>query len=199
STLTMTWDREIFETFPHLRSVVLHADRVKRRRLLQEEADVYIINHDGVKILLRELIDRKDINLVIIDELAVGRNPSTQLHKVLRELASQKPWVWGMTGSPTPNAPTDAWGQARMLTPERGQGRLRAPLDRRDRDRVTVAELAVGPAPGTEPHEVLRALASPKPGVWGMPGSPAPIAPPAAWGQAAPVPPRRVARSFRAF
>jgi SNF2 family DNA or RNA helicase len=130
STLTMTWDREIFESFPHLRSVVLHADRVKRRRLLQEEADVYIINHDGVKILLRELIDRKDINLVIIDELAVGRNPSTQLHKVLRELASQKPWVWGMTGSPTPNAPTDAWGQARILTPERVPRSFRAFRDK---------------------------------------------------------------------
>lgn len=119
STLTMTWDREIFEVFPHLKTAVLHGDRKKRLKLLAEDADVYIVNHDGVKILLRELVDRKDINLVIVDELAVFRNQGTDLHKALRELVSQKAWVWGMTGSPTPNAPTDAWGQARLLTPER--------------------------------------------------------------------------------
>jgi SNF2 family DNA or RNA helicase len=28
-------------------------------------------------------------------------------------------YVWGMTGSPTPNEPTDAWGLAKLLTPER--------------------------------------------------------------------------------
>jgi SNF2 family DNA or RNA helicase len=26
-------------------------------------------------------------------------------------------WVWGLTGSPTPNEPTDAWGQCKIVTP----------------------------------------------------------------------------------
>lgn len=130
STLTMTWDREAFEHFPHLKTIVLHAERERRRRLLAEDADLYIVNHDGLKILKHDLLARRDINLLIVDELAVFRTPSTQLHKVLREIASQKQWVWGMTGAPTPNAPTDAWGQARILTPERVPKSFRAFRDK---------------------------------------------------------------------
>jgi SNF2 family DNA or RNA helicase len=32
-------------------------------------------------------------------------------------LVMKAPYVWGMTGSPTPNEPTDAWGLAKMITP----------------------------------------------------------------------------------
>lgn len=31
----------------------------------------------------------------------------------------QRAWVWGLTGTPTPNAPTDAWGQCRLINPAR--------------------------------------------------------------------------------
>jgi SNF2 family DNA or RNA helicase len=71
-----------------------------------------------VKVLEDDLHRRPDIDLVIIDELAqVARNAQTDRWKSLRTLLGIRKWTWGMTGTPTPNAPTDAWAQARLITP----------------------------------------------------------------------------------
>jgi hypothetical protein len=51
STLVPVWEREIFITFPHLSSVVLHGSKEARRKRLQEAHDIYVINHDGVGVL----------------------------------------------------------------------------------------------------------------------------------------------------
>lgn len=122
STLERTWGDEIFANFPHLRVNVLHGTREKRMKLLDMEADIYLINHDGIKTagFLEAMAVREDINLVIIDEIAqVGRNASADRWKVLNKLCNKQVprRVWGMTGKPTPNAPTDAWAQVRIINP----------------------------------------------------------------------------------
>ena len=119
STLERTWGDELFNHFPHLQFNVLHGTAAKRRVLLSDKTvDVYIINHDGVKVLEDDLHQRPDIDLVVIDELAqVARNAQTDRWKSLRTLLGIRKWTWGMTGTPTPNAPTDAWAQARLITP----------------------------------------------------------------------------------
>lgn len=118
STLTTVWEREIFSIFPHRRAITLHGTRAKRLALLEEEADFYIINHDGMVILENELQDRVDINAFILDELAVLRNSKTKRWKAINRLCQTRRFVWGMTGSPTPKAPTDAYGQVKLLTPQ---------------------------------------------------------------------------------
>jgi SNF2 family DNA or RNA helicase len=35
----------------------------------------------------------------------------------MRNFAKRFPWVWGMTGRPMPNTPTDVWAQCRIVTP----------------------------------------------------------------------------------
>lgn len=119
STLSTVWENEIFEVLPHLRTKVLYGDAKKRRRLLAEPADVYIINHDGVEVLHKDLWGRPDINAIVIDELASYRNSRTVRWKNLAPLVKRSEFSWGLTGSPTPNAPTDAYGQIKLLTPER--------------------------------------------------------------------------------
>ena len=117
STPNFTWMREVFNTLPHLSSVVLHGSRAKRFERLAQDHDIYIINHDGLKVIAGELKNRKDIDVLCLDELAVYRNGGSERTKVTREVARMTPWVWGMTGSPTPNEPTDAWAQATIVTP----------------------------------------------------------------------------------
>ena len=116
STLRFTWAREVLNTIPYLRYQIVHGTKEKRLKLLAEEADVYIINHDGVRYIADELGRRRDIDVVCIDELATYRNKS-QRTEVMVNLARQKPIVWGMTGSPTPNSPTDVFWQAKIITP----------------------------------------------------------------------------------
>jgi SNF2 family DNA or RNA helicase len=113
------WAREIFQCFYHRSSTVLYGTRKKRLKLLSEDADFYIINHDGVKVIADALQARPDIDILILDELALYRNAKTNLWKVTNQLAKTRTFVWGMSGAPTPRAPTDAYAQVRLLTPER--------------------------------------------------------------------------------
>jgi len=119
STLNFTWAREVFQTLPGVRVQVLHGTKAKRmQRLADPEADVYIINHDGLAVIADALAQRPDIDTCILDELAVFRNGTATRTKVTRKVIAPMKWAWGMTGSPTPNQPTDAWAQCSLLTPD---------------------------------------------------------------------------------
>lgn len=118
STLEHTWANAVFYNFPDLQfTVVHHVDRVKRAQLLEQDSQIYIINHDGLKILEKEIAARKDIDAIVFDELAVFRNAGTSLFKAAKNIADSREYVWGMTGRPLPKQPTDAWAQCRLITP----------------------------------------------------------------------------------
>jgi len=120
STLERVWADEIFMHFPHINYTVLHgANKARRTKLLAQDSDVYIINHDGIKVIRDELASRDDIDLIVVDELASFRNASTDRFRALKAVISGRAWVWGLTGSPIPNAPTDAWAQCQLISPDR--------------------------------------------------------------------------------
>ena len=118
STLSQVWDREIFEYFPHLTTAVIHGPKAKREKLLKEKRHIYIINHDGPQVVLKAL-QEKQFDVVLIDEIGMFRNVKADRWKNLFSIVNSAPYAWGLTGSPTPNEPTDAWGIAKMLTPSR--------------------------------------------------------------------------------
>jgi SNF2 family DNA or RNA helicase len=118
STLVQVWRNEIFDVCMHRAAVVLHGTAEKRRELLARDADFYIINHDGLKVVAAEITARKDIDLVIVDEAANYRNGATDRYEVLKRVAAKKR-LWLATGAPCPNAPTDAWSLARLVDPSR--------------------------------------------------------------------------------
>jgi SNF2 family DNA or RNA helicase len=62
---------------------------------------------------------RDDIDMVIIDELGAYRNGTTNRWKVMDSALRPETWVWGMTGTPIPNAPSDAYSEAKLVTPSR--------------------------------------------------------------------------------
>ena len=117
STLKFVWLREVLMTMPEYKAVVLHGTKAKRLELLQGDYDIFVINHDGLKTIALELHERTDIDCLIIDELAVYRNNSIRSRQ-MRDFARRFVWVTGMTGRPMPNAPTDVWAQAKILTPQ---------------------------------------------------------------------------------
>lgn len=119
STLVRTWELELFRFFPHLRVEVLYGDRVLRLKRLASGADVYIINHDGIEVVLAELQNNRDIQAVVIDELSYYRNSQNDRWKMMQQFLIDRKYVWGMTGSPVPNEPADAYGQVKLLRPSR--------------------------------------------------------------------------------
>jgi len=115
STLERVWGDSIFQSLVHRRFVVMHGSAEKRRKLLATDSDFYIINHDGFPIIKDESVGMFD--LIIVDEAAVYRNPKTNRYRRFANWLDKHPnaRLWMMTGTPTPNAPTDAWALAKLV------------------------------------------------------------------------------------
>lgn len=118
STLIFTWQREVFSTFPQMKCAVLTGSADRRKKLLAGDFDIYIINHDGLQVVKKELDRRTDIDVFCFDEVAAYRNARAERSKLARFLSKSRKYVWGMTGSPTPSFPTDAYGLAKLITPD---------------------------------------------------------------------------------
>jgi len=115
STMETTWGNAIFSTLVGKTYAVLHGTAEKRRKLLATDTDYCIINHDGFEIISKDAIGKFD--LVIYDEADALRNPSTDRFKFMRKFMDSNPdcRLWLMTGTPTPNEPSDAWALARLV------------------------------------------------------------------------------------
>jgi SNF2 family DNA or RNA helicase len=133
STLNRVWMDEIFTHFLGRRTgVILHGERSDRLAGLSEPHDFYIVNHDGLGVgtarrsgrglILGELAARiaadPDIGLVIVDEASAYKNSATRRFKILNATLQNKPYIWLMTGTPTPNEPTDAWALRKLADPK---------------------------------------------------------------------------------
>ena len=116
STLYRVWQDAFFQHFLGRRKcIVLHGAAAKRKKLLAEPTDFYIVNFDGVGVLKQELAKRDDIQIVIIDEASAYRDNTTVRHRTARAVLASRSYLWLMTGTPTPNGPTDAYGLAKLV------------------------------------------------------------------------------------
>ena len=120
STLRDVWEREIFSVEPFAKVSVLHGSREQRRDALAADADYYIINHDGVKLLADELRADRRIDCVVIDESTAFKNARTERWKAMDRVINKADVprrAYGLTGTPAAQAPTDAWAQSRLILP----------------------------------------------------------------------------------
>lgn len=128
STLERVWGDAIFKNFlDKRRYVILHGSPEKRSRLLATNADFYIINYEGLNIgahrrkgaiqldrLSREIAARTDIQVAIVDEASAYNDAQTLRNRVARLSLTPRRYLWLLTGTPTPNEPTDAYGLAKI-------------------------------------------------------------------------------------
>ena len=85
-----------------------------RNELLRTDVDVYVINHDGVRIY-EELLKKHDFEWVVVDE-------STKIKDIKSQVSqSHINMSWGakkrttLSGTPTPNGMENAWAQYYFL------------------------------------------------------------------------------------
>lgn len=119
------WEKEIRGLLPTARIQVLHGSKAERIRALDNVADFYIINFDGVKTIYKELhkafIDGR-FSIVIIDELSHYANHRSDLWRSLNSLVNMKDnpveYVWGLTGTPGKD-PEPVYAQVRLIRPDK--------------------------------------------------------------------------------
>ena len=143
SIMQRVWGDAIFTHLLGRRTfTIIHGSAERRRELLKQDTDFYIINFDGVGVgarldhkglklegLSRDIHDRKDIDIIAIDEASAYRSGSTRRHRIAREVFRGKSYLWPLTGTPTSNGPLDAHGLARLVNNAFGES-FRAYKDR---------------------------------------------------------------------
>lgn len=115
--------------FTNLRPVMLWCGPKKNRKqklldLLNTPADIYVINHEGLRVLEEELTHR-NFEGVIVDESTIlkgfkgGRAmKGGAFGKSLMNVAKNASWRVVMSGTPAPNGAQDLWGQFHFLDPD---------------------------------------------------------------------------------
>lgn len=136
SILQRVWGDAITQHFLGKRTyTILHGDHKRRRKCLGTDSDFYIMGHDALKQgaslnnrravqlsgLSKDIADRADIGIGIIDEASAFRDEQSMRSRVARTNIGVKPYFWSLTGTPTPNGPLDAHGLARLVNNAGGE------------------------------------------------------------------------------
>lgn len=119
-----TWRQEAakWEQFKDLKFSLLHGDKKEER--LKDDADIWLINPEGVKWLADKYFGRSlPFDIVCIDELTKFKNSQAERSKHLRPRLKQSKYRWGLTGSLAPNGYMDLFGQMLMLDDGAALGR----------------------------------------------------------------------------
>ena len=116
SIMDSAWRDDLFTFATHRTVSVAHGAAAKRKKIIEEGSEYVIINYDGVAIVSDE-IKKGGFDLVIVDEATHYKNAQTTRWKTLNKLINEDTWLWMMTGTPAAQAPTDAYGLAKMVNP----------------------------------------------------------------------------------
>lgn len=117
SIMSSAWQADLFKVLMHRRVDVAYGDRRKRAKVIQSDAEFVVINFDGVETVLEDL-KAGGFDLIIIDEANAVKTATTKRWKAINDLITSDTWLWMATGTPASQAPTDAYGLAKMLNPE---------------------------------------------------------------------------------
>ena len=114
------WDQ-----FRSLRVALLHG--AGKEAALQADADLYVINFDGLKWLVESggllALTRRGVDTLVIDELSKMKHPATQRFRAIKPHLGRFRRRWGLTGTPVANGLLDLFGQCYTLDLGRSLGR----------------------------------------------------------------------------
>jgi SNF2 family DNA or RNA helicase len=113
-----TWPAEMakWNQFLGLTYSIIHGGPKAREAALRKEADIYLINPEGIKWLFNQHPDdRPDWKVLCVDESTKFKNSQTVRFKAFKKQLDQFYWRWIMTGTFAPNGLEDLYGQVYIM------------------------------------------------------------------------------------
>lgn len=118
-----TWPEEI-RKWDHLKGLtcsVVVGSVAERRRALQKEADIYIVNRENLAWLYQN--SRLEFDMVVLDELSSFKNAQSKRFKAMKAMRPGVKRIVGLTGTPSGNGLMDLWAEFRILDMGKRLGR----------------------------------------------------------------------------
>jgi SNF2 family DNA or RNA helicase len=114
SLLKSAWANDFKKFAPDMRVSIARADN--RAHAFAVDADVYIVNTDGVKwVADQRPAFFKKFSELIVDEITAFKHHTSQRSKALRKIAKYFKHRSGLTGTPNGRSITDVWHQVAIL------------------------------------------------------------------------------------
>lgn len=110
-----TWPEEI-RKWDHLKDLtcsVVMGTVAERRRALQRDADIYIVNRENLAWLCEN--SRLDFDMVVLDELSSFKNHQSKRFRAMKAMRPRVKRIVGLTGTPSGNGLMDLWAEFRLL------------------------------------------------------------------------------------
>ena len=108
---TDVWPVEQPKWAPNMKLAVAVGTPKQRQAAFDSEADVVVINYDN----LQSLLEVRDFDGIVFDELTKLKNPSGVRFKSLNKIIDHVNIRWGLTGSFTSNGLEDVFGQCKII------------------------------------------------------------------------------------
>jgi SNF2 family DNA or RNA helicase len=118
SIMQSAWQADIFKTAMHRTCGIAHGTAEKRKKVIGSTYEFVVINFDGVHTVFDD-IQKANFDLIIVDEANAYKTTTTRRWKTLAKLVRPDTRLWMMTGTPAAQSPIDAFGLARLISPDR--------------------------------------------------------------------------------
>ncbi len=117
SIMKSAWQQDLFRFAVHRSCDIADGKREQRKAIVNSEAEFVIINFDGLEIVKDEVANG-GFDLIVVDEASAYKNMQTARWKTLKSIVTPDTWLWMLTGTPAAQAPTDAYGLAKLVNPD---------------------------------------------------------------------------------
>jgi len=115
SVIETAWVDDCHKFYPNLSIVnVWGNSREYRLKMLNQKADIYVMNYESFKILRNE-IRKMEFDCIVVDESSVMKNMSSQITSALLEIADVIPHRFVLSGCPTPNHNSEIFPQMKFV------------------------------------------------------------------------------------
>lgn len=118
SVMQAAWQTDLFKFAVHRSVSIAYGSAKKRAEIIRAGSEFVVINFDGVAIVEKE-IAAGGFDLIVIDEGSAYKNSKTDRWKVMNRLRAKVKGIWLLTGTPAAQAPTDAYGLGKLVSPTR--------------------------------------------------------------------------------
>lgn len=115
--VTRTWRDEVdkWEQLSGYRLSIVTGSVAQRKKALEADADIYIINRENVPWLVEKSGVPFDFDMVVIDELSSFKNHQTARHKALMKVRPMIKRIVGLTGTPVSQGLMDLFAEFKVL------------------------------------------------------------------------------------